>query len=91
VQRTEIRWRAFAGNPKIDQPSRIRPIQVADLVAGAHGSALREDKYGGYEAAYLLSLAPLIYRRGSANVMSYGFNVVGDPERVATYPWWGGV
>src|ERR1035441_8505979 len=88
LQRTEIRWAAFTGTPKIDQPSRIRPLQVADLAAGAHGSALRPDRYGAYEAGYLLELAPRIYVRGNANVMSYGFNIVGSPSHVKTYPWW---
>lgn len=88
LQPTEIRWRAFVGKPKIDQPSRIRPLQVADLIAGAHGSALKPDGYGDYEAGYLLDLAPRIYVRGTADVRSYGFNIVGQPEHALTYPWW---
>jgi hypothetical protein len=88
LQRTEIRWRAFVGSPKIDQPNRIRQLQVADLVAGAHGSALRPDNYGSFEASYLMQLQPRIYVRGNGNVMSYGFNVIGPPEHIRSYPWW---
>jgi hypothetical protein len=85
---TTIRWRAFLGNPKIDQPARIRQLQVADLVAGAHGSALRQDDYGDFEASYLHQLVPLIYIRGRARATSYGFNVIGPDGCMDTYPWW---
>ena len=85
---TTIRWRAFTGNPKIDQPTRIRPLQVADLVAGAFGSALRPDDFGDFESSYLLELAPRIYIRGRGRVTSYGFNAVGDPQHLTAFPWW---
>jgi hypothetical protein len=85
---TEIRWHTFLGQPRIDQPNRIRQLQVADLVAGALGSALRKDDYGGYEASYLLGLVPLIYIRGRGRVTSYGFNVVGPIAHMPNYPWW---
>ncbi len=86
--RTTVRWGAFAGNPKHDQPSRIRPLQVADLVAGAHSSAFREDAYGDYEPSYLLELAPRIYIREGGRVTSYGLNLIGPPDHITTYPWW---
>jgi hypothetical protein len=85
---TQIRWQALTGNPKINQPSRIRPLQVADLVAGAHGSALRPDDFGAFESSYLLELVPRIYIRGSGRVTSYGFNVIGPSDHIKTYPWW---
>lgn len=87
-RQSSIRWRAFTGKPKIDQPSRIRPLQVADLVAGAFGSALRVDDYGSHEASYLLQLVPRIYIRGGGKVTSYGFNPIGLPEHLTSYPWW---
>ncbi|MCW3018849.1 MAG: hypothetical protein JWN10_1157 [Solirubrobacterales bacterium] len=87
-RQSSIRWQAFTGKPKIDQPSRIRPLQIADLVAGAFGSALRVDDYGSHEASYLLQLVPRIYIRGGGKVTSYGFNPIGLPEHLTSYPWW---
>ncbi len=87
-RQSSIRWQAFTGNPKIDQPSRIRPLQVADLVAGAFGSALRMDDYGSHEPSYLLQLVPRIYIRDGGKVTSYGFNPIGLPQHLASYPWW---
>jgi hypothetical protein len=89
LQPTEIRWHAFR-RFKIDQPNRIRPLQVADLVAGCLNSALKADDYGDFEPAYLMELAPRIYVRGAGQVTSYGMNIVGPREHMAqTYPWWG--
>ena len=85
---TEIRWPAFTGSPRIDQPRRVRPLQIADLVAGAHGSALRPDDFGAFESSYMLGLVPRIYIRGGGRVTSYGFNVIGPSGHIDTYPWW---
>lgn len=85
---TEIRWKAIRGRPRIDQPSRVRGLQTADLAAGALGSALRKDDYGAYEPAYLAQLVPQIYIRGHGAVTSYGMNVIGPPGCMDAYPWW---
>jgi hypothetical protein len=85
---TSVHWPSFVGKPKIDQPRRVRQLQVADLVAGACGSALREDDFGNYEASYLMQIVPRIYVRGSAKVTSYGFNPIGPVEHLQSYPWW---
>jgi hypothetical protein len=85
---TQIRWRAFTGKPKIDQPSRIRQLQIADLVAGAFGSALRTDAFGNYEASYILELVPCIYIRKGGKVASYGLNPIGSVAHLHAYPWW---
>jgi hypothetical protein len=89
LQPTQIRWQAFR-RFKIDQPSRVRPLQVADLAAGCLYSALRQDDFGDFEPAYLMELVPRIYKRGQAHVTSYGMNIIGPKEYMAqTYPWWG--
>jgi hypothetical protein len=86
-QPTQIRWEAFTGKPKIDQPSRVRQLQVADMVAGAIGSSLRADDFGNYEPSYMLSLVPRLYIRRGGKVTSYGFNLIGPPNHLSTYPW----
>src|SRR5262249_27266299 len=89
MQPTEIRWHAFR-KFRIDQPRRVRPLQVADLAAGCLYSALKEDDFGDFEPSYLMELAPRIYVRGSGAVTSYGMNIVGPPAHMAKkYPWWG--
>jgi hypothetical protein len=89
LQPTQIRWEAFR-RPRIDQPVRVRALQVADLAAGCLNSALKADDYGDFEPSYLMELVPRIYIRGSGSVTSYGMNIVGPPHQMAvTYPWWG--
>lgn len=85
---TEVRWQAFTGKPKSDQPSRIRALQIADLAAGAVGSAVRPDLFGNYEPSYMLSLVPRLYIRKGGRVTSYGFNLVGPRNHLSAYPWW---
>jgi hypothetical protein len=89
---TSIKWGAIPRGPGMDQPLRVRPLQLADLTAGAVGSAVRADSFGAHEHAYLDELIPRIYLRGQAHVDSYGVNVVGPPNYRAymsqTYPWW---
>ena len=88
LQPTTIVWDRIK-SVKIDQPNRVRLLQVADLAAGCLYSAMNADDYGDYEPSYLLELAPRIYVRGAGHVKSYGMNVVGPPEHMdATYPWW---
>ena len=89
AQRTSIRWPAFTGDPKIDQPNRVRPLQVADLVAGAFGSALRPDRFGNYEPSYILQLAPRVYLPyPDAKITSYGLNCTAPAEHLHAFPWW---
>lgn len=85
---TQIRWAAFRGKPRIDQPARVRPLQMADLAAGALGTALRPDRYGQYELTYLREIFPLIYMRRRGKVESYGVNIVGANGCMNAYPWW---
>ena len=88
LQGTEIRWSAIR-KVKIDQPSRIRPLQVADLAAGCLYSAVTPDQYGDHEPGYLEELVPRIYIRGGGQVTSYGMNIVGPRDSPAqTFPWW---
>lgn len=87
-QPTEIRWHAFRRNPRIDQPSRIRPLQLADLSAGCIGAALKPDPFGAFEIAYLKELIPVTYVRGNGRVSSYGVNIVGPKGCMKAYPWW---
>jgi hypothetical protein len=88
LQPTEIVWDRIKST-KIDQPSRVKLLQVADLSAGCLYSAVNPDDYGDYEHSYLLELAPRIYIRGSGRVVSYGMNIIGPPAHMdATYPWW---
>ena len=86
----KITWTAIQGRPMIDQPSRVRSLQIADLAAGALGSGVRPDKYGDHEAAYFLELVSRIYIRGAGHVTSYGLNIIGPDGCMAVYPWWSG-
>jgi hypothetical protein len=87
AQGSQIRWNSIRSY-KIDQPNRVRLLQLADLVAGCVYAAVRADEFGDHEPAYLLTIAPLVYVRGKAKVTSYGFNIIGTPNCMNVYPWW---
>lgn len=88
-QPTEIRWHTIrSGRIRINQPNRVRPLQIADLAAGAIGSALRQDSFGDYEMAYLRELLPRLYIRRGGNVTSYGMNIIAPQGAMNVYPWW---
>jgi hypothetical protein len=45
------------------------------MSASAVFKAVEPDRYGNTEDRYLRALAPKLYRRGAANVTSYGLKV----------------
>jgi hypothetical protein len=85
---TQIKWQLFTGRPRIDQPSRVAGLQVADLVAGCLWAALHADRYGGYETAYLREIYRKLFIGKNRDITSYGMNVIGRPGCMDGYPWW---
>ncbi|SDT36438.1 Protein of unknown function [Jiangella sp. DSM 45060] len=85
----KIAWPALdpAGG-SLDQPSRNEYLQLADSVASATALAFEKDRFGNTEQRYLQELAPLLYRRGSAPLTSYGLKLhpYNDMTKAA-YPW----
>lgn len=78
---TEIRWNAFAGHAfRINHPNTIELLQVVDTAASALFKAVETDEYGNTEARYIRELAPKLYRRGAAQVTSYGLKVFPTSE-----------
>jgi len=72
----QIRWPVFANHPfRIDGPQRVELLQVADTAASAVFKAVEPDAYGNTETRYLTELRPVLYRRGTSNVVSYGLKV----------------
>lgn len=77
-----IRWSVFDGHPfRIDAPRAVELLQVADTTASALFRCIEPDRYGNTEPRYLEELAPKLYRRGSAEVTSYGLKAF--PREVA--------
>jgi hypothetical protein len=77
----EIRWPPFQGHPfRIESPAERKLLQLADAAASALFRAIEPDDYGNTERRYLDSLAPKIYRRGSAPTTSYGLKVFPSSE-----------
>src|SRR5690606_12552689 len=58
AQDTTIRWGAVPGRPRLDQPNRVRGLQLADMAAGMVSAAVVPDPHGDFEAAYLHALIP---------------------------------
>lgn len=85
----QINWDALAPRGgRIDQPSRVEGLQMADLAASATYPAFEPDEYGNVERHYLEQLAPRLYRRTGKPVSSYGLKMHpwNDATRAA-YPW----
>ena len=72
----QIRWPVFAGHSwHIDQPKNIELLQLADAAASAAFKAVESDAHGFTEPRYLAHLKPVLYRRNSGNITSYGLKV----------------
>lgn len=80
----DIRWKVFDGHPlRIDSPQAVELLQVADTTASALFRAIEPDRYGNTEPRYLQELGPKLYRRGRADVTSYGLKTFpGDVSEV---------
>ncbi|MGW3847161.1 DUF3800 domain-containing protein [Streptomyces fagopyri] len=87
---TQICWNAL--NPKggkIDQPTRIEMLQVADLAASATYAAFNLDRYGNTERRYVNELSRRLYRYTPQSALSsYGMKLhPSDASTKAAYPW----
>lgn len=87
---TQIQWEFLdpAGG-SIDQPQRLEPLQLADLVVSAHACAFNPDKHGNTERRYLEEARPVIYSHTKASPLtSYGLKMHPWSESTkAAYPW----
>ncbi len=71
-----IRWSVFAGHRfRVESPKSVELLQVADVTASALFRAIEPDAYGNTEKRYLEELRPKLYRRGDAEITSYGLKV----------------
>jgi len=76
TQGVQIRWWVFAGHPwRMNAPQQIQLLQLADTAASAVFKAVEPDAFGFTEPRYLGELRPVIYRRGTGAVTSYGLKV----------------
>jgi hypothetical protein len=81
-----IRWDYLLPG-KIEQPTRVEELQLADLAASATAAAFEPDRFGNTEPRYLTELAPRLYRH-RGNLTSYGLKM--HPWNAATkaaYAW----
>lgn len=74
---------------RIDQPTRIEQLQLADIAASATAQAFEPDRYQITERRYLECLKPVLwYGKDGASLPSYGLKM--HPWNDATqglYPW----
>lgn len=84
-----IDWPAIRERyPRIEQPNSIRGLQVADIVAGCVYAAVRTDRHGDHEPAYLREIAPTLWTGPSGKLSAYGLNIVGNNGRChERLPW----
>lgn len=86
VPECQVFWPALdPRGGRIDQPSRVEQLQLADICASAVFRAFEPDEYGNTEPRYLRELAGRLYRRGAAPLTSYGLKIHPACARVATH------
>jgi hypothetical protein len=87
--RCQVAWQAVSAHGgRLDQPSRVQLLQVADIAASATAVAFEPDVHGNTEQRYLQELTPRLYRRGTAPLTSYGLKMHPWSETTKTaYPW----
>lgn len=86
-----IAWEAVdPRGGRIDQPSRVELLQLADAVASATFTAFEPDAFGNTKDRYLREFASRLWRRGNGPnaLTSYGLKLhpYSDATRAA-YPW----
>lgn len=75
---TTIAWDHLKNGtkPKIEQPTQLRGLQVADLLAGTVYAATRSDRHGTYEPQYLETVAPRLWRGTTRKLTTYGLHFI---------------
>ncbi len=72
----DIRWHVFGRHPfRVDSPSAVELLQLADTSASALFRAVEPDAFGNTEPRYLEELRTKLYRREPGQVTSYGLKV----------------
>jgi hypothetical protein len=88
-RQTTIDWSHMSPNVRVDSPANYRALCAADVAAGIFDSATRPDLATGLvEPAYLLDVAPRIWRGPKGSVDSYGLKVLGSALPLEVLPWW---
>jgi hypothetical protein len=85
---TEIRWGALYVPLRMDQPSVIELLQMADTVASATAQAFEPDDFGNTERRYVTELAGCLYRYPGSPITTYGMKL--HPKAalsVSDYAW----
>lgn len=79
---TSIDWQSFGGHDFKMLGTKEKPmLQVADITASSVFKAVEPDDYGNTERRYLEEINPKLYRRGNAQLTSYGLKVFPVSER----------
>ncbi|MFA9432927.1 MULTISPECIES: DUF3800 domain-containing protein [unclassified Egicoccus] len=63
-------------------------LQWADIAAGAFDAAVKLDRYGNHEPAYLMRLGRLIDCSGDGRILGYGIKSLGGEDYLQAMPWW---
>jgi hypothetical protein len=84
-----IAWECLdAAGGRIDQPSRVEQLQLADICASGIGRAFESESPEGPTDMYLRAIAPSLWRGSTNTLTSYGLKM--HPWNQATqsaYPW----
>jgi hypothetical protein len=75
--------------PTIDVAGQgtARPLQWADMAAGALDSAIKPDRHGDYEPTYWHRISHLV-DRVNGRMLRCGLKVLGDERCITGLPWW---
>jgi hypothetical protein len=87
-----IFWPALKNGtrPRIEQPAKVRGLQIADAVAGCVYAATRPDHHSTYESTYLETIAPTLWLGPTGKLRIYGLHFIAAKDHACPehYPWW---
>jgi len=80
-------WHYLTPTLAVEGQSTARCLQWADMAAGAFDAAIKPDRYGEVEPAYLKEMALLTYQE-RGRTLGCGIKVLGDEKYITDLPWW---
>lgn len=82
-----VDWRYVLKGGSIDQPKRLKYLQLADFIASATGNAFEPDQHGNCHPEYLQAFVPRLWRHND-KLTTYGLKMhPWNDNTKAAYPW----
>jgi hypothetical protein len=82
-----VDWNYVPSGGQMDQPKRLKYLQLADFVASATGNAFEQDQHGNCRPEYLQAFVGRLWRHNN-KLTTYGLKMhPWNDSTKAAYPW----